>query len=138
MEGAVRVLTEVGVDERVRLGELVSEEEEEVTEGLVGEEREDGLFRAEAEVGAVPGQEDVWIGGELLELVGSEVGDWEWTSGHVSTAVEVAAFIVERGCFLWCFFTISGAWTFSAGSQVLSLMGYPFHLIRYCSFFRGP
>ena len=33
-------------------------------------------------------------------------------------------------CCAWYFLTTCGAWTFSTSSHVLSLSGYPFHLIR--------
>jgi len=39
----------------------------------------------------------------------------------------------SRGCALWYFRVSSGAWTLPTGSQVLSLSGYPLHLIRYWS-----
>ena len=59
--------------------------------------------------------------------------------------------MMKRGCgflldsiLFYCFLALSlfhcsnsaincGAWTSAAVSQELSLMGYPFHLIRYCS-----
>jgi hypothetical protein len=39
----------------------------------------------------------------------------------------------SRGCASWYSRVSSGAWTLPTGSQVLSLSGYPFHLIRYWS-----
>jgi hypothetical protein len=37
------------------------------------------------------------------------------------------------GCASWYFLISNGAWMLSTGSHVLSLSGYPFHLIRYWS-----
>jgi len=37
----------------------------------------------------------------------------------------------SSGCASWYLRVSSGAWTLPTGSQVLSLSGYPFHLIRY-------
>ena len=42
-------------------------------------------------------------------------------------------FLSSGGCALWYFRVSSGARTLPTGSQVLSLSGYPFHLIRYWS-----
>jgi hypothetical protein len=60
----------------------------------------------------------------------SQVG---WKVGKEDDIV-LACFAVllsSSGCALWYFQVSSGAWTLLTGSQVLSLSGYPFHLIRY-------
>ena len=48
------------------------------------------------------------------------------------------AFIPESGLCLWYFVSKSGARTRSAGSHVLSLLGLPFHLMRYCNVLEHP
>src|SRR6266851_9574086 len=45
----------------------------------------------------------------------------------------IVALLSSSGFVAWYFFINCGAQTLSEGSQVLSLSGYPFHLIRYCS-----
>jgi len=60
----------------------------------------------------------------------SQVG---WEVG-VKDDIILACFVVllsSSRCTSWYFRVSSGAWTFSMGSQVLLLSGYPFHLIRY-------
>ena len=44
-----------------------------------------------------------------------------------------AVLLSSRGCASWYLRVSSGAWTLLTGSHVLSLSGYPFHLIRYWS-----
>jgi len=39
--------------------------------------------------------------------------------------------LCSRGCLRWYALTKTSACRFSTGSHVLSLCGYPFHLIRY-------
>jgi len=64
----------------------------------------------------------------LMSQVGWEVG----VKGDIVLA-HFTALLSSSGCASWYFRVSSGAWTFSMGSQVLSLSGYPFHLIRYWS-----
>ena len=59
----------------------------------------------------------------------SQVG---WVRDDILLA-HLAALLSSSGCALWYSRVSSGAWTFSIGSQVLSLSGYPLHLIRYWS-----
>jgi len=68
----------------------------------------------------------------LWSLLMSQVG---WEVGRKDDVVLAcfAAFLSSRGCASWYFRVSSGAWTLLMGSQVLSLSGYPFHLIRYWS-----
>jgi hypothetical protein len=53
--------------------------------------------------------------------------------GMVDDVVRVLAVVLlsSRGCLLWYLLTRWGTCIFSTGSQVFSLSGYPFHLIRY-------
>jgi hypothetical protein len=62
----------------------------------------------------------------------SQVG-WEVGMKDNIILAYFVALLSSRGCASWCFQVSSGAWTFLVGSQVLSLSGYPFHLIRYWS-----
>ena len=48
------------------------------------------------------------------------------------------AFIPESSLCLWYCFSKSGARTRSADSHVLSLLGLPFHLMRYCNVLEHP
>jgi hypothetical protein len=70
----------------------------------------------------------------------SKVFRWSLSMSQVGWRVErednvvldrFIAFLSSGGCALWYFRVSSGAWTLPAGSQVLSLSGYPFHLINY-------
>jgi len=65
-------------------------------------------------------------------LLMSQVG-WEVVRGDNVVLARFAALLSSRGCASWYFRVSSGAWTLPTGSQVLSLSGYPFHLIRYWS-----
>src|SRR6266851_2220841 len=65
----------------------------------------------------------------LGSLSRSQVG---WGRKDIVLACSVTLLSFSR-LALWCFFISCGAYTFSTGSQVLSLSGYPFHLIRYWS-----
>src|SRR5216683_4059397 len=55
-----------------------------------------------------------------------------WEMGDIVLACTVTL-LSSSGCVAWYFFINCGAQTLSKGSQVLSLSGYPFHLIRYCN-----
>jgi hypothetical protein len=65
-------------------------------------------------------------------LLMSQVG-WEVVREDNVVLGHFAALLSSRGCASWYSRVSSGAWTLSTGSQVLSLSGYPFHLIRYWS-----
>src|SRR5216683_2363016 len=67
----------------------------------------------------------VFVGATSRSQVGWEVGD-------IVLACTVVL-LSSSGCVAWYFFINCGAQTLLEGSQVLSLSGYPFHLIRYCS-----
>jgi hypothetical protein len=62
----------------------------------------------------------------------SQVG-WEVVRGDNVVLAHFTALLSSRGCASWYSRVSSGAWTLLTGSQVLSLSGYPFHLIRYWS-----
>ena len=59
----------------------------------------------------------------------SQVG---WEVNDVVLACSVAL-LSSSGCVVWYFLISCAACTLSVGSQVLLLLGYPFHLIRYWS-----
>jgi hypothetical protein len=59
----------------------------------------------------------------------SQVG---WVRDDILLA-RFTALLSSSGCTSWYSQVSSGAWTFSISSQVLSLSGYPLHLIRYWS-----
>ena len=59
----------------------------------------------------------------------SQVG-WEVSDAVLACSVVLLS---SSGCIAWCFLISCAACTLPAGSQVLSLSGYPFHLIRYWS-----
>jgi hypothetical protein len=65
-------------------------------------------------------------------LLMSQVG-WEVGKEDDVILARFVALLSSRGCASWYFRVSSGAWTLLIGSQVLSLSGYPFHLIRYWS-----
>ena len=67
----------------------------------------------------------VLVGSLLRSQVGWEVND-------IILACSVVL-LSSSGCAVWYFLISCGACTLSSGSQVLSLSGYPFHLIRYWS-----
>ena len=62
-------------------------------------------------------------------LLRSQVG---WEVSDIVLACS-AILLSSSGCIAWCFLISCAACTLPAGSQVLSLSGYPFHLIRYWS-----
>jgi hypothetical protein len=62
----------------------------------------------------------------------SQVG-WEVEREDTVVLRHFVTLLSSRGCTSWYFRVSSGAWTLVTGSQVLSLFGYPFHLIRYWS-----
>ena len=47
-------------------------------------------------------------------------------------------FIAARGCRQWYCLISVGTCTFSTGSHMLSLSGYPSHFTRYCNCFHCP
>ncbi len=69
----------------------------------------------------------------LKVLVGSlsrsQVG-WEVSDTVLACP---AVLLSSSRCVAWCFLISCAACMLSTGSQVLSLSGYPFHLIRYWS-----
>ena len=62
----------------------------------------------------------------------SQTGE-EWGRDVDAVLAFCFALLSSFECASWYSFTSSGAWRFPSGSQVLSLSGYPFHLIRYWS-----
>src|SRR6267154_5152844 len=62
-------------------------------------------------------------------LLSSQVG-WEVSDTVLACS---AVLLSSSRCITWCFLISCAACTLPAGSQVLSLSGYPFHLIRYWS-----
>jgi len=79
---------------------------------------------------------------EVAEVMG-EPGVWSEDEGcsgleEAFQDVMVLALVLWRilsssGRLLWYALIKSSACTFSDGSHILSLCGYPFHLIRYCA-----
>jgi len=79
---------------------------------------------------------------EVAEVVG-EPGIWSedegWSGleeafqGAMVLALISWRVLCSSGRLLWYALTKSSACTFSDGSHVLSLCGYPFHLMRYCT-----
>jgi len=65
-------------------------------------------------------------------LLMSQVG-WEVVREDNVVLGRFVILLSSRGCASWYFRVSSGAWMLSIGSQVLSLSGYPSHLIRYWS-----
>jgi len=70
----------------------------------------------------------------------SKVFRWSLSMSQVGWRVErednvvldrFVALLSSGGCASWYFRVSSGAWMLPTSSQVLSLSGYPFHLIRY-------
>ena len=84
---------------------------------------------------------------EVAEVMG-EPGIWSEDKGcgglEEAFQVEIVLPLIfwrvlsSKGRHLWYFLIKSSACTFSDGSHILSLCGYPFHLIRYCTWRRRP
>ena len=107
------------VEDRFLAGARVQDEDEELVGG------EGGIPEERPEVKGYEGS------GEVGATV-SEAGLARQVGRHWSGCIRLA-FIPEDGCARAYSFRMSGAWRWSAGSQVLSLSGYPLHLIRYWS-----
>ena len=78
--------------------------------------------------------------GIVVKLWGGEVsvasvGHERWQGSFLGLSTKVYTWALD--CFRYLF-TSSGAWMFSAGSQLLCAVEYPFHLIKYCFFFQHP
>jgi hypothetical protein len=78
-------------------------------------------------------------------VASSKVFWWSLSRSQIGWTVEVgvdvflvrsAGFLSSSGCTSWYFLISNEAWILSTGSHVLSLSGYPFHLIRYWSLHR--
>src|SRR5712671_5120677 len=84
---------------------------------------------------------------EVLEVIG-EPGIWgedEGCSGleeafqdEMVLPLVLWRVLSSSGHRLWYLLIKSSACTFPDGSHVLSLCGYPFHLMRYCTWCRRP
>ena len=84
---------------------------------------------------------------EVIEVVG-EPGVWGedegWSGLEKMLQGEMILVLVSwcilffNGCHLWYTLIKLSACTFSDGSHVLLLCGYPFHLMRYCNRRRRP
>jgi len=84
---------------------------------------------------------------EVTEVIG-EPGIWSKDEGwsgleEAFQDVMILALVLWRilcssGRRLWYALIKSSVCTFSDGSHVLSLCGYPFHLMRYCTWRRRP
>jgi len=92
----------------------------------VGGEGSPAVFTVAASAAAVASALSKVFLGLLLR---SQVG---WGVDDIVLACSVIL-LSSRGCAAWCFLISCGTCTLLTGSQVLSLSGYPFHLIRYWS-----
>jgi hypothetical protein len=72
------------------------------------------------------GRERLWLGSDCLEK-----------RAHVASTIVCTVFMDKRCCCWYCFIK-SEAWTWVAGSHILSLSGYPSHLTKYWSSFPRP
>src|SRR5712671_7245261 len=98
--------------------------------------------RCDGIVDAVIGHGWTKVLDEVVEVVG-EPGIWSKDKGGsgLEKAFQDAMVLVlalwrvlcSSGRHLWYALIKSSACTFSDGSHVLSLCGYPFHLMRYCN-----
>ena len=101
-----------------------------------------------AEVGVFQGvlvcDMDAAFGDEDCKLmcgvgVGAEErSEWECQDGGLDVAIRGRAFINSLEWRRSYCLINSGTCTWSAGSQMLSLSGYPFHFRRYCNCFFRP
>jgi hypothetical protein len=115
------IFAEVGVDKSVVRGLVIDPEEEELPWLEVGLKFEGNDFESSGASG-----ERLRFGCNCL---GKRV--------HLALLITHMAFI-DRWCWRWYCRTNFRAKTCDAGSQVLSLSGYPSHLTRYWSFFDRP
>ena len=99
--------------------------------GSTGVNSEDGfaVLTVAAAVASVAAAASALLKVSVGSLSRSQIG---WEVNDVVLACSVVL-LSSSGCITWCFLISCGACTLSAGSQVLSLSGYPFHLIRYWS-----
>ncbi len=97
--------------------------------GSLGVNGEGSVAAAAAAVTSVTATASALLKVLVGSLLRSQVG---WEVNDIILACSVVL-LSSSGCAVWYFLISCGACTLSSGSQVLSLSGYPFHLIRYWS-----
>jgi hypothetical protein len=117
VEGAIAFAAEVGVDERVLVSGVEALSRFEYVEFVGG-----------VGVGVKQGFE-VEVRDAAFILGGRQSAELSFCRASR------AAFMLSRGFRRWYCLIRSGECTCAAGSHVLSLSGYPFHLRRYCNRF---
>jgi hypothetical protein len=122
-----------GIDGRV--AKEVSKREARDAYGFWGGGLSVNVSRLAVEVGAVAAAASlaVALSALLKVLWGSlSISQVGWVRDDILQA-HFTVLLSSSRCASWYFRVSSGAWTFSTGSQVLSLSRYPLHLIRYWS-----
>ena len=105
---SVSIWAEAGVLRDVSLGEIATEEEQEVVWGLLGYEHEAGLCFESFGKGVSLPKGEVWARGRGFEredwagcvgdeLLGSERSDGDWEDGHCSESYVARPFILLAG-----------------------------------------